>query len=35
MSGLLALLFAAGLLASLPIAIAMGLAGAVATSRAR
>lgn len=29
MSGLLALLFAAGLLASLPIAIAMGLAGAV------
>ncbi len=29
MSGLLALIFAAGLLASLPIAIAMGLAGAV------
>lgn len=29
MSGLLALLFAAGLLASLPIAVAMGLAGAV------
>nr|MCU0890003.1 TRAP transporter large permease subunit [Rubritepida sp.] len=29
MSALLALLFAAGLLASLPIAIAMGLAGAV------